>query len=237
MKTIGILGGMSAASSQLYYSILCDLTQQRLGGLSSPQVLLRSVDFAPLASAMAEGEWGMIGDALNREAINLMNGGADFLLLATNTMHKMADEMMQGVDIPLLHIADATAAALNEAGMKSPALFATRFTIEEGFYVERLKRSGLAPQIPDKDQQAELNRIIFDELCRNEVNPASRQYYIDVLDSMARKGADSVILGCTEVCLLLNEGNASLPVFDTTYLHCKAALEKALENVPEKVPG
>ena len=229
MKRIGILGGMSAASSQLYYKILCELTQKKFGGLNSPEILLRSLNFAPLAECMNSGEWRKIGAILNQEALRLRDGGADFIVLATNTMHKMADEMMAGVDIPLLHIADATAEKLVQEGIKKPAFIATKFTMEERFYLDKLEGCGLEPLVPNQEQRQEINRIIFEELCRGEVHPASQKKYVEVVHELTAQGADSVILGCTEVCMLLNESNTGIPTFDTTYLHCEAALAMASE--------
>lgn len=227
MKTIGILGGMSAASTQIYYRTLCDLTQDRFGGLTSPDLLIRSLDFAPLAACMKAGDWASIARSLNTEARHLCDGGADLLLLASNTMHKLADEVMDGVDIPLLHIADVTASAVAARGFARPAFIATGFTMEERFYLDRLERRGLRPVVPDAGQRHDIDRIIFDELCRNAVVPASRERYVGIARNLARNGADSVILGCTEVCLLLDETNTALPLFDTTRLHCEAALDAA----------
>ena len=227
MKTIGILGGMSAASTQIYYRTLCELTQDRFGGLTSPDLLIRSLDFAPLAALMKAGDWAAIAAILNAEARRLCDGGADLLLLASNTMHKLADEMMRGVDIPLLHIADVTAAAVAARGCISPAFIATGFTMEERFYLDRLAGQGLRPMLPDAGQRHDINRIIFDELCRNEINPASRDRYVGIVRDLAAGGADSVILGCTEVCLLLDATNTDLPLFVTTRLHCEAALNAA----------
>lgn len=177
MKTIGILGGMSAASTQTYYRELCRLVRERLGGLHSPELLIRSLDFAVIEAAQAAGDWDGAGRILNREALALERGGADFIVLATNTMHKVADQMMQGVGIPLLHIADATAAAINQRGLKRPGLMATAFTMEQDFYTARLRATGLEPLIPDAADRAETHRIIYEELCREVVKPESEQAY------------------------------------------------------------
>ena len=228
MKTIGILGGMSAASTQIYYRTLCELTQQRFGGLTSPDLLIRSLDFASLAAFMKAGDWTGIARILNAEARRLCDGGAEVILLASNTMHKLADEAMAGIDMPLLHIADVTAAAVAARGCVRPAFIATGFTMEERFYLDRLEGQGLCPMVPDAEQRRDINRIIFDELCRNEINPASRDRYVGIVQDLATGGADIVILGCTEVCLLLDETNIDLPLFDTTRLHCEAALNAAI---------
>lgn len=228
MKTIGILGGMSAASTQLYYSELCRLTRDRLGGLHSPELLIRSVDFADIEALQAAGDWDAAGGLLNREAAALERGGADCLLLATNTMHKVAGRMMRGIGIPLLHIADATAQRLVAAGCRRPGLMATAFTMEQRFYIERLEAAGLAPVVPSGPDRAETHRIIYDELCKEIVREGSRDIYVGISKRLAEAGADSLILGCTEVGMLLNADNVAIPVFDTTLIHCEAALEFAL---------
>ena len=228
MKTIGILGGMSAASTQTYYRELCRLVRERLGGLHSPELLIRSLDFAVIEAAQAAGDWDGAGKILNREALALERGGADFIMLATNTMHKVADQMMQGAAIPLLHIADATAAAINRQGLKRPGLMATAFTMEQDFYTARLRAAGLEPVIPDAADRAETHRIIYEELCREVVKPESEQAYRGLASRLVDHGADCLILGCTEVGMLLNAGNVSVPVFDTTLVHCEAAVDRAL---------
>lgn len=230
MKTIGILGGMSAASTQVYYKELCSLVRERLGGLHSPDLLIRSVDFATIEKLQAASEWDTAGQVLNAEALALERGGARLLILATNTMHKVADRLMQGVSIPLLHIADATAAAISAKGLRSPGLMATAFTMEQSFYQDRLKAAGLNPVVPDKADRDEIHRIIYDELCREVINEKSRSMYESIAQKLLDKGCDSLILGCTEIGLLLNQGNVSVPVFDTTLIHCRAALDAALQQ-------
>lgn len=228
MKTIGILGGMSAASTQIYYRELCAMTRERLGGLHSPELLIRSLDFAVIESLQVKGDWKAAGVILNNEARALERGGAQVIVLATNTMHKLADEMMAGVDVPLVHIADATAHAIKARGLRSPGLMATAFTMEQPFYTERLIASGLRPIIPDCRDRAETHRIIYEELCKDVVTAQSRASYVAIAERLAASGADSLILGCTEVGMLLNESNVGIPVFDTTLIHCKAVLDYAL---------
>ncbi len=230
MKTIGILGGMSAASTQIYYRELCARTRQRLGGLHSPELLIRSLDFAAIEKLQAAGEWQQAGMILNREAKALERGGAAFIILATNTMHKLATEMMQGVSIPLLHIADATAASIQKQNLRRPGLMATAFTMEQDFYTGRLAAAGLAPLIPEAADRAETHRIIYEELCRDIVTKESEAAYIAIAERLVARGADCLILGCTEVGMLLNQGNLRVPVFDTTLIHCDAALELALNS-------
>lgn len=228
MHTIGILGGMSAASTQIYYRLLCDLTRERLGPMHSPELLIRSLDFAPIAAAQAAGDWTGLGRLLNREARALQAGGARILVLATNTMHKLADEMMAGLDLRLVHIADATAAAIRAEGLSRPGLMATAFTMDQAFYTGRLRAAGLAPMVPEAADRAETHRIIYEELVRDIVREPSRQSYEAIAARLAAAGADCLILGCTEVGMLLNQRNVPVPVFDTVKVHCQAALDAAL---------
>lgn len=230
MKTLGILGGMSAASTELYYRELCRLTRERLGGFHSPELLIRSLDFAAIEGLQAAGDWEAAGRRLNVEARALERGGADLLVLATNTMHMVAEAMMERVRIPFLHIADATAGAILKAGLRRPALMATAFTMEKTFYTERLEAAGLEPILPGPSDRAEIHRVIYQELCQGQVRPESEARFIATARSLAEIGADSLILGCTEIGLLVDENNAPLPVFDTTLLHCEAALDVALSQ-------
>ncbi|NKB64893.1 MAG: amino acid racemase [Gammaproteobacteria bacterium] len=229
MKTIGILGGMSAASTQIYYRELCDLTRSRLGGLHSPELLIRSLDFDRIETLQMKGEWDAAGSLLNSEAKALERGGAEILILATNTMHKLADQMMLGIDIPLIHIADATAQAIKEANLKSPGLMATAFTMEQRFYTDKLIASELNPIIPNDEDRSETHRIIYEELCKNVTTQESETTYIEIANRLVEDGADSLILGCTEVGMLLNQDNVNVPVFDTTLIHCSTALDRSLE--------
>lgn len=228
MKTIGILGGMSAASTQLYYKRLCDVTRDRLGGLHSPELLIRSLDFARIEALQMAGDWDGAGRILNGEALALELGGADMIVLATNTMHKLADQMMEGVGIPMLHIGDATAAAINAQGLKRPGLMATAFTMEQAFYTDRLRAAGLDPVIPNDADRADTHRIIYDELCKDITTDTSRVIYEAIAQRLVEAGADCLILGCTEVGMLLSPSNVTVPVFDTTLIHCDQALNAAL---------
>lgn len=229
MKTIGILGGMSVASTQIYYRTLCELTRDRLGGLHSPELLIRSLDFAGIEKLQFAGRWSEAGAILNKEARALEHGGAGLLILATNTMHKLADQMMANVKIPLLHIADATARRITKAGFTAPGLMATAFTMEQTFYTERLKAAGLSPVIPEANDRAATHRIIYDELCKDISTPESRAIYEGIVIRLIEKGADCLILGCTEIGMLLNAGNVTVPVFDTTQIHCEEALAMAMQ--------
>lgn len=219
---------MSAASTQIYYAYLCELTKEQLGGLHSPELLIRSVDFAKIESLQMSNNWRAAGELLNKEAKRLQDGGAQLLILATNTMHKLAEEIMQGVSIPMIHIADATAQAIQQAGLKRPGLMATRFTMEQRFYLDQLQAAGLDAVVPNVEDRETIHTIIYEELCKNEINDASRKNYEAMAQRLVDNGCDSLILGCTEVGMLLGSHNVSVPVFDTTKLHCEAALHAAL---------
>ena len=228
MKTIGILGGMSAASTQTYYREMCAMTRARLGGLHSPELLIRSLDFAEIEDLQKKGDWNGAGVILNAEAKALERGGADLIVLATNTMHKLASQMMEGVKIPLLHIADATSLAIRARGLNRPGLMATAFTMEQSFYTDRLIAAGLDPIVPNEIDRAETHRIIYEELCKDLVTDQSTITYEAIAERRVQSGADCLILGCTEVGMLLNQENVSVPVFDTTLIHCAAALDYAI---------
>ncbi|KQS78885.1 aspartate racemase [Rhizobium sp. Leaf384] len=229
MKTIGILGGMSATSTQIYYRELCRLTRESLGGLHSPELLIRSVDFDEIEKLQASSDWDTAANILHEKAVALERGGADLLILATNTMHKVADKIVLGMSIPFVHIADATATAILDGGFRRPGLMATAFTMEQSFYTDRLTARGLSPTVPDADDRAETHRIIHDELCRNVVREDSRVTYERIAQGLIDQGCDCLILVCTEVGMLLNQGNVGVPVFDTTLVHCEAALRAALQ--------
>ncbi|POO49373.1 aspartate racemase [Agrobacterium rosae] len=228
MKTIGILGGMSVASTQTYYREMARLTRERLGGLHSPDLLIRSVDFDGIAKLQASSDWDTAGQILNAEARALERGGAQLLLLATNTMHKVADKIVDGLSIPLLHIADATAEKISAQGLKRPGLMATKFTMEQSFYTDRLRARDLIPVVPDAEDRDETHRIIYEELCRDVINERSRTIFESIAERLVEEGCDCLILGCTEVGMLLSAENVSVPVFDTTLVHCEVALSAAM---------
>lgn len=228
MKTIGVLGGMSTASTLQYYEALCRLTADRLGGLHSPRLLIRSVDFGLVAHLQNEGAWGALGDLLAERAEELERGGAELLVLATNTMHKVVPRMMRDVSIPLVHIANAAAARIQSAGFSHPGLIGTQFTMEDRFYLDRLRADGLQPLVPDADDRERIHTVIYEELCRHDIQPESEAAFVSITQRLKRMGADCVILGCTEVGLILNPDNSALPVFDTTQIHCEAALSLSL---------
>ena len=228
MGMIGILGGMSAASTLQYYELLCELTTARLGGLHGPRLLIRSCDFAQIARLQNQGAWAALGERLAERARDLEAGGADVLLLTTNTMHKVAPRMMRDVSIPLIHIADAAADAILAGGFSHPGLIGTRFTMEDSFYLDRIKARGLQPIVPEREDRELVHTVIYEELCQHTVLPESREAFVRVTRELKQMGADCVILGCTEVGLLLDADNSALPVFDTTRLHCEAAIDAAL---------
>ena len=233
MKVIGLIGGMSCESTAHYYARLNERVRAALGGLHSAEILMWSVDFAPIAEMQAEGRWPDAGRQLAGIAKRLEQAGADVLVLATNTMHKVADTIEAAVGIPFLHIADATALKIRASGMRTPAIMATRFTMEQDFYTGRLRdKFGLETSIPDEADRALVHQIIYDELCVGRVTETSRAALIDVARRLADNGADCLVLGCTEVGMLLDERNAPLPIFDTTLIHADAAVSFALGFVP-----
>ncbi|GAB4391083.1 MAG: aspartate/glutamate racemase family protein [Kiloniellaceae bacterium] len=231
MKTIGLIGGMSWESTVTYYQLLNRLARERLGGLHSAELLLWSFDFAEIEDLQAAGDWATATTRMVAAAQAVERGGAECLVICTNTMHKMAEEVQAAVGIPLLHIADATAAAVKAAGVTAPLLLATRYTMEQDFYKGRLKdKHGLAVRVPDAAGRDIVHQVIYDELCQGIVSPASKAKYLEVVRQAQAEGADGVIFGCTEVGLLVGPADFDIPAFDTTALHARAALDFALEK-------
>ncbi|KAA3448488.1 aspartate/glutamate racemase [Mesorhizobium sp. SARCC-RB16n] len=230
MKTLGLLGGMSWESTAIYYRLLNEIVRERLGGLHSAKLLLWSFDFAEIAERQHHGDWDGAGALLIGAARKLESGGAEGLLLCTNTMHKLADQVQAAVSIPLIHIADATAMAIRKAGMQRPALLATRFTMEQDFYKGRLaNKYGLSPVVPDDAGRDMVHRVIYEELCQGIVTEASKAAYIAEAERLhSEEAADSLIMGCTEITMLIGQGDFDIPVFDTTRIHAEAAAEFAL---------
>lgn len=228
MKTIGLIGGMSWESTAVYYRLLNEAARTRLGGLHSAEILLRSVDFARIVAMQTAGRWDLAAEALAAEARRLERGGADCVLICTNTMHLVSDTVAKAVQIPLIDIIAETAAALKAAGRKRPLLLATRYTMEHGFYAERMAKAGIEVQVPDADGRARLHGIIFEELCRGIVREESRTVVQALIERGRDDGADSVILGCTEICLLIDPDRQVLPGFDSTTIHADAALRFAV---------
>lgn len=227
MKTIGLIGGMSWESTAIYYRLLNQMARERLGGLHSAQLLLWSFDFAEIEALQAAGDWARATEAMVAAARRLERGGADCIVICSNTMHKMAGDVQAAVGIPLIHIGDVTAAAVREAGARKPLLLATRYTMEQDFYKGYLRdRHGIEVEVPDADSRTIVHDIIFNELCQGIIKPESKQAYLEVI--ARADGIDGVIFGCTEVGLLLSPEDLDLPAFDTTPLHARAALDFAL---------
>jgi aspartate racemase len=228
MKTIGLIGGMSWESSRLYYDAINLAVRARLGGLHSAKLILHSVDFAPLADHLAAGRWDALGGILSKAAKGLELAGADCIALATNTMHNVADRVIPATSLPFVHVAEVTAHALKAAGKSRPLLLATRFTMEQAFYKDILTAHGLKVTVPDEAARHEVHRIVFEELCRGEIKPSSRATYEGETVKAKQGGCDCVILGCTEVGMLLGDANSALPTFDTMLLHSHALVDFAL---------
>jgi aspartate racemase len=227
VKTIGLIGGMSWESTAHYYRILNEETSRRLGGFHSVPVLLQSLDFAPIEKLQRTGKWNEAGTILAASAKRLEVAGAGVIGLATNTMHIVAAQVMEGIRVPFLHIADPTADALIAKNLRRVGLLGTRFTMEMSFYKDRLKARGLDVLVPDQEIPV-LNAIIYDELCHGVVRDVSRQVFVSSIQHLAKRGAQAVILGCTEIGMLIGEDTSPLPVFDTTNLHATALVAAAL---------
>lgn len=227
MRTIGLIGGMSWESTAHYYRVLNQETAQRLGGLHSAPLLIHSLDFAPIEAMQRAGDWDAAGRELARSAQGLVAAGAEVLGIATNTMHIVADAITAGLDAQFVHIADPTADALLADGFETVGLLGTRFTMEMGFYRERLEARGLTVLIPEVDR-TNLNGIIYEELCRGIVREESRRIYVTAIERLAARGAEAIILGCTEIAMLIDDSVSPLPVYDTTDLHAKALVTAAL---------
>lgn len=225
MRVLGLLGGMSWESTAIYYRLLNEGVRARKGGLHSAPLLLWSPDFAPIADRQREDDWSALAEQLGRAGQHLKRSGAVALLICSNTMHCLHEAIELATGVPTLHIADATGEALQHAGCKHPALLATRFTMEGTFYAQRLRDLfGITAMIPDEEARSGIHRIIYEELCRGVIRDESRAYYCDVIKQLKAEGADSVILGCTEITMLITQDDTDLPVFDTTALHAEAGV-------------
>ena len=230
MKTIGMIGGMSWESSLEYYRILNETVKARLGGLHSARCLMYSVDFAEIEELQHKGKWEDATELMIDAAKRVESGGADFLIICTNTMHKMAEEVQQSINIPLLHIADATAARIKSQEIKKIGLLGTRFTMEEDFYKGRLvEKHKLNVIIPNADERRIVHQVIYDELCKGKIKESSRAKFLEIMKYLVEDGAEGIILGCTEIGLLVKQENSLVPLFDTTKIHAEAAVDFALE--------
>ena len=230
MKTIGLLGGMSWESSIEYERIINTEVRRRLGGVHSADLLVRSYDFAAIEELQAAGDWAGAGQLLAADARRLQDAGADLIVLCTNTMHLVADQIEAAINVPFLHLADATAAAVRKAGVETVALLGTRFTMEKDFYRGRLEQHGLSVVIPDEADRTIIHDVIYDELVQGRVVDASRDEYLRIIDTLVANGAQGVIAGCTEIELLITPADVATPYFPTTYLHAMAAVEASLAD-------
>ena len=226
MRTIGIIGGMSWESTALYYRLINEGVRENMGGLHSASILLDSCDFAEMVQLQTAGEWTTIGHILSDTALRLQDAGAEGILIATNSMHEVADVVEGAIRVPFLHIADAVGEALTDDGIDTVGLLGTRFTMERPFYTGRLKeRFGINALIPESDDREEVHRVIYQELCRGVVHDSSRRAYLKIMDELIKEGAQAIVLGCTEIGLLMGEGDTKIPLYDTARLHAEAAVE------------
>jgi aspartate racemase len=229
MKTIGLIGGMSWESTVEYYRIINQEVSRRLGGFHSAEILMFSVDFGEIESLMREGRWEEIGSRVATIAKTLENGGAEVILLCTNTVHKVAGWMEKATTVPFIHIADATGEEITKRGMKKVGLLGTRYTMEEDFYKQRLtERFGFSVVIPPDEKRGMINEVIFNELCHGVISDLSKNRFKKVINELATQGAEGIILGCTEIPMLINEGDSPVPLFDTTSIHALKAVDFAL---------
>lgn len=231
MKTIGLIGGMSWESTQTYYRLINQRIREELGGLHSAKLVLYSVDFAEIEALQHQGDWQATGEILSSVGRSVESAGAEFLVLCTNTMHKVAPQIESAVSIPLLHIADATANRLKEDGVTCVGLLGTRFTMEQVFYLGRLEEHGIQVVVPDERQRESIHSVIYNELCKGVVRPDSKALYLDVVATLADRGAQGVILGCTEIGLLIQSSDTEIKLYDTTEIHAEQAVQYALGRI------
>ena len=235
MKTIGLIGGMSWESSALYYRLINENVKQRLGGLHSAQILMHSVDFAPIEALQHSGDWDGAARILIDAARRLEAGGADFFLIGTNTMHRVADEVSATVEIPLLHIADATGAVLQQNNVRRIGLLGTAFTMELEFYKDRISDNfGIEVLVPELHDRQMVHDIIYQELCLGQIDAESREVYLAIIDRLAEQQIEGVILGCTEIGMLVEQKHTEIPLYDTTVIHAQQAVKLALEQEIER---
>lgn len=230
VKTIGLIGGMSWESSAMYYRLLNEQVKQQLGGLHSAKCILYSVDFQEIEYYQANEQWQNAGEILGEAAWSLEKAGADFIVICTNTMHKVIEFMEARLTIPILHIADATAVQIQQAGLQTIALLGTKYTMEQDFYKHRIEQFGINVMVPNADERTMVNQIIYEELCLGKIEPTSKESYLQIIERLVKSGAQGIILGCTEIGLLIQQEDVQVPVFDTTIIHALAAVEHALKE-------
>ena len=230
MKTIGLIGGMSWESTMTYYQVINETIKKQLGGLHSAKCILYSVDFDEIEKYQTRGEWDKSADVLSEAAQALERAGVDYIVICTNTMHKVVPEIGRRIHIPILHIADMTAVQLKKQGIRKVGLLGTKYTMQQDFYKNVLIRQGIEVIIPNDDDVDVVNRIIYDELCLGKILEESKAVYLDIIHELARNGAQGIILGCTEIGLLIQQSDTDIPLFDTTRIHAKQAALKSLER-------
>jgi aspartate racemase len=230
MKVIGLIGGMSWESSVEYYRIMNEEVKRRLGGLHSARCLLYSVDFEEIERYQSEGDWKKAGETLGDVARSLEKGGADFIVICTNTMHKVIGDIQKKIRIPILHIADAAANQIKKQGINSVGLLGTKYTMEQDFYKSRLESNRIKVMVPNDNEREIVNKVIYEELCLGKVQQKSRDYYKKVIRGLIETGAEGIILGCTEIGLLIKPEDSEVPLFDTTYIHALEAVNMSLRN-------
>ncbi|MBP2630383.1 MAG: aspartate racemase [Firmicutes bacterium] len=228
MKTMGLIGGMSWESTAEYYKVINQTIKKELGGLHSAKCLMYSVDFQEIEECQSNGNWNKSGEILAEAAIALEKAGADFIVICTNTMHKVIDLVKQSIHIPILHIADVTAQALLEDGIDTIALLGTKYTMEQNFYKQRLIANHINVIIPEENDRTMINNIIYHELCLGQIKPESKQHFLSIIDKMNQKHAKAIILGCTEIGLLIKQSDTDIPLYDTSYIHAHSAAMYAL---------
>lgn len=230
MKTIGLIGGMSWESTSEYYRILNEEIKSKLGGLHSAKCLINSVDFEEIERFQSNGDWDGAGEVLGNAAYSLQKGGADFIIICTNTMHKVVEKIKENINIPVLHIADTTAKEIKRKGIQTIGLLGTKYTMEQDFYKSRIEGNNIKVIVPVEKNREKLNEIIYTELCLGKITSQSREYYKRVIEELVQKGAQGIILGCTEIGLLIKQEDVLVPIFDTTFIHAMEAVNVALEN-------
>ena len=223
LKTIGLIGGMSWESTVTYYKIINETVKKKLGGLHSAKCILYSVDFQEIEECQANGNWEKSGEILGEAAYNLEKVGADFIVICTNTMHKVVNQIKEKISIPILHIAEMTAEKILEKGLKNIALLGTKYTMEQDFYKSKLIEKGINVIIPDKNDIEIINEVIYDELCLGTINSDSKKKFLEIVDKLRNKGAEGIILGCTEIGLLIKNEDTDVPLFDTAIIHAEQA--------------